>query len=81
MRDDGCAGVPTQGFFMSRYGIDETEGTVNVYDACPNEGDSVMIVNCGDHFEIRHHSRSASPEAKLTEEDIKHLQQGSIIWH
>ena len=66
---------------MSRFGNDEDEGTVNVYDACPNEGDSVMIVNCGDHFEIRHHSRSSSPEAKLTEDELKQLQQGSITWH
>lgn len=68
---------------MSRHGIDEDEGTVNVYKACPKEGDSVMIVNCGDHFEVRHHSRTipTTTEAALTEDDISQLQLGTIIWH
>lgn len=67
---------------MERYGIDEDTGTVNVYDACPNKGDSVMIVNCGDHFEVRHHTRETVTQAAvLTEDEINRLKQGHITWH
>ena len=63
------------------HGIDEDSGTVNVYAACPNKGDSVMIVNCGDHFEVRHHSRQLPPEATLTDDELRRLHQGQITWH
>ena len=68
---------------MSRYGIDEDSGTVDVHRACPNEGDSVMIVNCGDHFEVRHHSREpiTTTEAVLTDEELNKLRSGHIVWH
>ena len=65
----------------NRHGIDDEEGTVNVYAACPNEGDSVMIVNCGDHFEVRHHQRSKTVVATLTEDELDKLRQGHITWH
>lgn len=61
-------------------GIDEKSGTVNVYKLLPEPGDSLMIVNCGTHFEIRHHHWSKPPLA-LTDEDIEKLKQGSIVWN
>jgi hypothetical protein len=64
-------------------GIDETTGKVDVYRLCPNPGDSIMVVNCGDHFELRHHSWSVNEEPPifLTELDIELLKQGLITWN
>ncbi len=68
---------------MPRDGIDEETGMVNVYEAVPEPGDSIMIVNCGDHFEIRHHrwAVSESPPLYLSEEDVERLRAGRIVWH
>ena len=63
---------------MSNRGVDEEKGTVNVYEACPNKGDSVVIINCGDHFEVRH---EALVEQVLTEEEVARINQGHITWH
>jgi hypothetical protein len=65
------------------HGIDEKNGTVNVHELLPDPGDSVMIVNCGDYYEVRHHKWSvgATPAICLTDEDIEHLKQGSITWN
>jgi len=67
----------------SREGINEETGHVDVYALLPNAGDSVMIVNCGDHFEVRHHSWSpgGEPPLYLTDEDIERLKQGVITWN
>lgn len=65
---------------MSRDGIDEKNGTVNVYELLPEPGDSVMIVNCGSHFEVRHHHWEKQP-FHLTAEDIEKLKQGHITWN
>jgi hypothetical protein len=64
-------------------GIDKETGVIDVYALLPEKGDSVMIVNCGDHFEIKHHSWSQSsvPPIFLTEEDIRFIQQGRIVWN
>ena len=65
---------------MSRDGIDQETGTVNVYKLLPNPGDSLMIVNCGTHFEIRHHHWE--PQAlTLTDEDIERLKAGTIVFN
>lgn len=61
-------------------GIDQKTGTINVYDLLPNPGDSVMVVNCGTHFEIRHHHWS-TPPLILTDDDIEDLKAGRVIWH
>jgi len=63
--------------------IDEEDGTVNVYKLLPNPGDSVMIVNCGNRFEIRHHSwvEGEGGMLMLTEEDIDKLTAGRIVWN
>ena len=60
--------------------IDQKQGTVNVYELLPEPGDSMMIVNCGTHYEIRHH-HWARPPLVLTDEDIEKLKQGRIIWN
>ena len=60
--------------------IDEKTGTVNVYDLLPAHGDMIVITNCGDHFEIRHH-HFTWPPLLLTDEDIEQLRQGRITWN
>ena len=64
-------------------GIDEKNGIVDVYKLLPKRGDSVMIVNCGTHFEVRHHSWDMDdrPAIELTEQDIELLKQGLITWN
>jgi hypothetical protein len=61
-------------------GIDEATGTLDVYRLCPNEGDSIMVVNCGDHFELRHHSWSIEPFG-LSDKEVNDLRQGLITWN
>ena len=68
---------------MATDGIDEENGIVDVYRLLPEQGDSVMIVNCGTHFEVRHHRWSVQqvPTMELTPHDIELLKQGRIRWH
>lgn len=61
-------------------GINEKTGTIDVYELCPERGDSVMIVNCGTHFEVRQHFWEQQ-SLFLTDDDIERLKQGIIIWH
>ncbi len=70
----------TPSFMLFVDGIDEESGTVNVYALCPEPGDSVMIVNCGETFEIRRHRWDVNPLI-LTDHDIDNLKSGRIIWH
>ena len=83
--DDANAGVQQHGDApVSVNGIDEKTGLVDVYALLPEQGDSLMIVNCGDHFEMRHHRWSMSgqkPPLMLTEQDIERLRQGAITWN
>ena len=65
---------------MKGDGIDEVSGTVDVYKLCPEPGDSIMIVNCGTHYEVRHHHWEPQPMT-LTPEDIELLKQGLITWN
>lgn len=65
---------------MSKTGIDEKTGTLDVYRLCPEMGDSIMVVNCGTHFEVRHHHWEQQPFG-LTELDIEYLKQGLITWN
>jgi hypothetical protein len=68
---------------MATDGIDEERGIVDVYKLLPEQGDSIMIVNCGDHFEVRHHKWSVQsvPPIELTPYDIECLKQGLITWN
>ena len=61
-------------------GINEETGTVNVYKLLPDAGDSILIVNCGDHYEVRHHTWKPS-SLELTPDDIDKLKQGRIVWN
>lgn len=61
--------------------IDQVTGDVNVYDLCPERGDSILIVNCGTHFEIRYHRWNLDQPAALTDEDIDDLKHGRVTWH
>lgn len=74
----GCA--TTRDSALSRQGIDEKTGVINVYELLPQQGDSLMVVNCGSHFEIRYHHWQTPPLA-LTDEDIEDLRQGRIVWN
>jgi hypothetical protein len=65
----------------SRDGINEEAGTVDVYELCPEVGDSVMIVNCGTHYEIRHQSFDGQPPLHLTDTDMERLAKGVIVWN
>ena len=75
------AGVQRRGTVADA--IDEETGQVNVFELLPEAGDSVMIVNCGDHFEVRHHRWRVnhSPQIFLTDEDIELLKRGQITWN
>ena len=68
---------------MAVDGIDEETGLVDVYALLPEHGDSVMIVNCGDHFEMRKHcwSITGQPPLILTDQDLTFLKQGRITWN
>lgn len=61
-------------------GIDKDKGTINVYELCPDEGDSLMVINCGTHYEVRHHHWE-EPPLLLTTEDIERLKAGEITWN
>jgi hypothetical protein len=61
-------------------GIDQKRGIINVYELLPEPGDSVMVVNCGSHFEIRHHHWTVPPLV-LTDDDIENLKAGRVVWH
>lgn len=61
-------------------GIDEETGLVDVYELCPERGDSIMIVNCGDHYEVHHRHWGTVPPF-LTDEDIEMLKRGQITWN
>ena len=65
---------------MSSGGIDQKTGTINVYELLPRAGDSLVVTNCGSHFEIRHH-HFETPPLTLTDEDIARLSQGQIVWN
>ena len=64
-------------------GIDRDKGIIDVYKLLPKRGDSLMIVNCGSHFEVLQHPWAATnePPLLLTEEDIESLKQGTITWN
>jgi hypothetical protein len=61
-------------------GIDQKRGIINVYELLPEAGDSVTVMNCGTHFEIRHHHWTVPPLA-LTDADIENLKAGRVVWH
>jgi len=77
--DSITAGVPKR--MLMTAGIDKETGTINVHELLPNLGDSLMIVNCGDHYEMRESHYELVPEIALTEEEIRCLQAGMVTWH
>lgn len=63
-------------------GIDHDDKTIDLRKLLPNQGDSVMIVNCGDHYEMSERRLVLMPEeATLTDDDLKHLRRGTITWN
>ena len=61
---------------------DKDRGAIDLHRLLPSRGDSVLIVNCGDHFELRGHSVGSRPAPLvLTDEDIDRLTEGKMIWH
>ena len=65
---------------VSTKGIDQKTGMVNVYELLPEQGDSIMIVNCGTHFELHHHHWE-QPPLVLTEEDSEAIRAGRVVWN
>ncbi len=65
---------------MADDAFNEETGMIDVYKLLPEQGDSVMVVNCGDHFEIRHHHFGPEP-LLLTDQDIELLKRGHITWN
>lgn len=63
---------------MSGQGIDEENGVINVYELLPKAGDSITVINCGDHFEIRH-QHFEFPPLVLTEHDIECMKLGTLV--
>lgn len=61
-------------------GIDQKTGTICLYDLIPQQGDSLVVVNCGTHFEIRYQHTPITPPLDLTDEDIEKLRKGEITW-
>jgi hypothetical protein len=60
--------------------INQKTGSFNVYEALPEDGDTIIITNCGSHFEIKYHHWS-TPPLLLTDTDIELLKQGRITWN
>lgn len=59
----------------------ETEtDLVNVKRLAPSEGDAIVVVNCGTHYEIRYY-QVVQPALELTEEDINNLMAGTICFN
>ena len=55
------------------------DGTINVYKLCPEAGDTIMVVNCGTHYEVRYPRNNDA--AQLTDEDVAALSSGRVTWH
>lgn len=79
MQQQGC----TQGRrapLSNKDGIDEMNGTVDVYKLCPKPGDSITVINCGTHYEVRHAHYEVRP-LYLTDEEIEALKAGTIVFN
>lgn len=61
--------------------INQQTGMVNVYKLLPNAGDSLLIVNCGTHFEVRHQTVPATPTLYLTEDDVQRIRDGTMVFN
>jgi hypothetical protein len=61
-------------------GWDDKLGSIDLYELLPLEGDTLIVQNCGDHFEINHHHWT-KPPLLLTDRDIEQLKQGLITWN
>lgn len=64
---------------MSAY--DAKRGRINLYEMLPEQGDILVVQNCGDHFSIQHYNVYATPPLFLTDEEIEKLRQGQIVWN
>jgi hypothetical protein len=64
-----------------RMPINQLTGDVNLYELCPEQGDSILVVNCGTHYEIRYHRWDLGHPAALTDQDIDDIRHGRITWH
>lgn len=65
---------------MNIDGINEQEGSINLHELLPAVGDSVMIVNRGDHFELNQQP-FPHPTLLLTNDEIERIRKGTIIWN
>jgi hypothetical protein len=54
----------------------DEEKTISIKTLIPEVGDRVMIINRGDHYEIVRRLQ----QLHLTDEDIKKLNAGDIVW-
>ena len=60
--------------------IETVTGLVNVKQLAPAEGDAIVVVNCGTHYEIRYY-QLVQPGLELTEEDIQNLMAGRVTFN
>lgn len=61
--------------------INQQTGTVNVYKLLPRPGDSILIVNLGTHFEVRHQTVPVTPTLYLTEDDVERIRNGTMVFN
>lgn len=59
--------------------VDPDAGSLNLYELLPMQGDSMWVMNCGDHYEIRYY-RVVGPALTLTADDIEALKNGEITF-
>lgn len=60
--------------------IDQKRGTINVRELLPEHGDSLVVTNCGTHYEVKHLNWT-QPPLSLTDDDIDALVSGKVVWH
>ena len=60
--------------------MDGKPQAIILHEVIPNEGDSIMIVNCGDHYEMHCHTWQP-PALELTDADIEALKAGKVTFN
>lgn len=83
MSDAVDAGVQADQDMTMSNRDDMKNGIINLQALLPQRGDSVVITNCGGHYEMveQRFDWDVVPEVALTEHDISCLKAGTINWH
>ena len=59
--------------------INPDAGSLNLHELLPTHGDSMWVMNCGDHYEIRYYG-VVGPALTLTADDTEALKNGEITF-